>query len=146
MIIHSSFIRNVWISATPSACVTLTFTYPHVLTLLTSWLPVIRLSLSLIHTFLMKPGMKIHQASYLVSSRLIFLFKQTFHVCYLLRSINLTNVRILCLYQIFIYTKFYRKLPWWIFPNCKSKLKSELHKVDFLYSPDPGSNSDPRKM
>ena len=36
MIIHSSFIRNVWISATPSACVTLTFTYPHVLTLLTS--------------------------------------------------------------------------------------------------------------
>ena len=36
MIIHLSFIRNVWISATPSASVTLPFTYPHLLTPLTS--------------------------------------------------------------------------------------------------------------
>ena len=36
MVIHLSFIKNVWIGATPSACVTLPFTYPHVLTLLTS--------------------------------------------------------------------------------------------------------------
>ena len=36
MVIHLSFIRNVWISATPSASVTLPFTYPHILTLLTS--------------------------------------------------------------------------------------------------------------
>ena len=36
MIIHLSFIRNVWISATPSASATLPFTYPHILTPLTS--------------------------------------------------------------------------------------------------------------
>ena len=36
MIIHLSFIRNVWISATPNASVTLPFTYPHILTPLTS--------------------------------------------------------------------------------------------------------------
>ena len=31
-----TFIRNVWISATPSACATLPFTYPYILALLTN--------------------------------------------------------------------------------------------------------------
>ena len=64
IIIHLHFIRNMWISSTASASVTLPFTYRHILTLLTSNLllsmmiaslvSVIQLSLSLIHTFLMK--------------------------------------------------------------------------------------------
>ena len=83
MIIHLSFIRNMWISATPSATVTLLFTYLHTLTLLTSnsllsrmiALPasVIQLSLTYPHV----PDevqMNNHQASYLVSICLIFVF------------------------------------------------------------------------
>ena len=64
MTIHLRFIRKVWISSTLSASVILPFTYPHILTLLTSnsllslmialLASVIQLSLSLIHTFLMK--------------------------------------------------------------------------------------------
>ena len=73
----------MWISATPSATVTLLFTYLHTLTLLTSnsllsrmiALPasVIQLSLTYPHV----PDevqMNNHQASYLVSIRLIFVF------------------------------------------------------------------------
>ena len=81
MIIHLSFIRNVWISATPSASVTLPFTYPHILTLLTSnsllsmiasLALVIQLSLTYPHVP-DEAEMNIHQASYLVSIRLIFI-------------------------------------------------------------------------
>ena len=83
MIIHLSFIRNVWISTTPSASVTLPFTYPHILTLLTSNLLlsmmiasqvlVIQLSLTYSHV----PDevqVNNHQAIYLVSICLIFVF------------------------------------------------------------------------
>ena len=83
MIIHLSFIRNVWISATPSATVTLPFTYPHILTLLTSnsflsmmiasLASVIQLPLTYPHVP-DKAQMNNHQASYLVSIRLIFVF------------------------------------------------------------------------
>ena len=84
MIIHLSFIRNVGISATPSTSVTLPSTYPHILKLLTSksllsmmvallaW--VIQLSLTYPHV----PDefqINNHQASYLVSIRLIFVFQ-----------------------------------------------------------------------
>ena len=83
MIIHLSFIRNVWISATPSAIVTLPLTYPHILTLLTSnsllsmmiasLALLIQLSLTYLHV-LDEAQMNNHQASYLVSIRLIFVF------------------------------------------------------------------------
>ena len=84
MIIHSSFIRNMWIIATPSACVTLPYTYPHVLTLLTSnsllsvmiasLASVIQLSLTYPH-ILDEAQMNNHQASYLVSIPLIFVIQ-----------------------------------------------------------------------
>ena len=81
MIIHLSFIRNVWISATPSASVTLPFTYPHILTLLTSnsllrMIALLALVIQLSLTYPHVPDeaeMNIHQASYLVSIRLIFI-------------------------------------------------------------------------
>ena len=83
MIIHSSFIRNMWISTTPSACVTLPFTYPHALALLTSnsllsmiivlLASVIQLSLTYPHVP-DEAQMNNHQASYLVSIHLIFVF------------------------------------------------------------------------
>ena len=83
MIIHLSFIRNVWISATPSATVTLPFTYPHILTLLTSnsLLSVMIASLALVIQLSLtyphiphKAQMNNDQAPYLVSIRLIFVF------------------------------------------------------------------------
>ena len=80
MVIHSSFVRNVWISATPRIS-SHPFTYPHLWTLLisnsllnmmkTSLALVIRLSLTYPHV-LGKAWMNNHQASYLVSIRLIF--------------------------------------------------------------------------
>ena len=83
MIIHLSFTRNVWIGATPSASVTLPFTYPHILTLLTSnsllsmkiasLASVIQLSLTYPHVP-DEAQVNNHQASYLVSICLIFLF------------------------------------------------------------------------
>ena len=86
MIIHSSFIRNVWISATPSASVTLPFTYPHVLTLLKSnslLSMMIALLASIIELSLTYPHvpdearMNNHQASYLVSIRLILVIQES---------------------------------------------------------------------
>ena len=83
MIIHSSFIMNLWISAISSACVTLPFTYPHVLTLLTSnsLLRIMIASLALVIqpslTYPLVPNetqMNNHQASYLVSTHLILVF------------------------------------------------------------------------
>ena len=80
---HLSFIRNVWISATPRSTVTLPFTYPHILKLLTSnsLLNMIIASLALVIqkslTYPHVPDeaqMNNHQASYLVSIRLIFVF------------------------------------------------------------------------
>ena len=86
MIIHSSFIRNVWISATPSASVTLSFTYPHVLTLLKSnsllsmmialLASIIELSLTYQHVP-DEARMNNHQASYLVSIRLILVIQES---------------------------------------------------------------------
>ena len=83
MIIHLTFIRNVWISARPSASVTLPFIYPHILTLLTSnsllsmmiasLASVIQLSLTYPHVP-DKAQVNNHQASYLASIRLIFIF------------------------------------------------------------------------
>ena len=84
MIIHSSFIRNVWISATLSASITLPLTYPHVLTLLksnsllsmmiASLAPIIELSLTYPHVP-DEARMNSHQASYLVSIRLILVIQ-----------------------------------------------------------------------
>ena len=89
MIIHLSFIRNVWISATPNATVTLPFTYPHMLTLLTSnsllimmiasLALVIQLSLTYPHVPDEAP-MNNHQASYLASIRLIFCISLILHL------------------------------------------------------------------
>ena len=104
MIIHLSFIRNVWISATPSASVTLPFTYPHILALLTSNLllsmmiaslpSVIQLSLTYPHVP-DEAQMNNHQASYLVSIRLILIFScgscDSSLVC-LLRYFPITNL------------------------------------------------------
>ena len=84
MIIHLSFTRNVWISATPTASVvTIPFTYPHILTLLTSnsllsmtaSLPSV-LQLSLTYPHLPDEAqMNNHQASYLVCIHIIFVFQ-----------------------------------------------------------------------
>ena len=83
MIIHLSFIRNVWISATPSASVTLPFAYPHILTLMTgnSLLSMMIASLASVSqmslTYPRVPDeaqMNNHQALYLVSIHLIFVF------------------------------------------------------------------------
>ena len=77
VIIHSSFIKKVWFSATPSASVTLSFTYPHDLTLLASN-SLLRMSISsfsLTYPHIPdKARMNHHQAPYLVSIRLIFVF------------------------------------------------------------------------
>ena len=81
MVIHSGFVRNVWISATPRVS-SHPFTYPHVWTLSNSLLSmmkallalVIRLSLTYPHVP-DKAQMNNYQASYLVSIRLIFSFK-----------------------------------------------------------------------
>ena len=85
MIIHLSFIRNVWISATPSASVTLRFPYPHILTPLTSNsllsvmiaspASVIQLSLTYPH-IPDEAQMNNNHASYLVSILSIFVFLQ----------------------------------------------------------------------
>ena len=73
----------MWISATPSSNVTLPFTYPHILTLLTSnsLLSMMIASLaSVIQLSLTYPNvpdeaqMNNHQASYLVNVHLIFVF------------------------------------------------------------------------
>ena len=87
MIIHLSFIRDVWISATLSASVTLPFTYPHIQALLTSnslfsmmiasLASVIQLSLTYPHVP-DEAQMNNHQASYLVNTRLIFIFYRRF--------------------------------------------------------------------
>ena len=84
MIIHLSFIRNVRISATPSATVTLPFTNPYILTLLTrnsllsmmiaSLTSVIQLSLTYSHVP-DEAQINNHQASYVVSIHLIFVMK-----------------------------------------------------------------------
>ena len=83
MIIHLSFIRNTWISATLSATVTLPFTYQHILTLLTnnSLLSMMIASLSLVIQLSLtyphvpdEAQMINHQASYLASIHLIFVF------------------------------------------------------------------------
>ena len=72
----------MWISATPSASVTLPFTYPHILTILTSnsllsvIIALLALVIQLSLTYPHVPDeaeMNIHQASYLVSIRLIFI-------------------------------------------------------------------------
>ena len=86
MIIHLRFIWNVWISATPSATVTLPFSYPHILKLLTSnsllsmmiasLASVIQLSLTYPHVP-DEAQMNNNQALYLVSIRLIFVFTNT---------------------------------------------------------------------
>ena len=78
----------MWISATPSASVTLPFTYPHILTLLTSnsllsmmialLASVIQLSLTYPH-IPDEAQMNNHQASYLVSIHLIFVFDFMVH-------------------------------------------------------------------
>ena len=92
MIIHSSFIRNMWISATLSVCVTLPFTYPHVLKLLTSnsLLSMIASLASVIQKSLTYPHLpgeaqlNNHQASCLVSIHLIFVFtSNVLASCYL---------------------------------------------------------------
>ena len=77
MNIHSSLIKKVWLSATPSPCVTLSFTYPHDLTLLASnsLLSMRIASFSLTYPHVPdKARMNHHQAPYLVSIRLIFVF------------------------------------------------------------------------
>ena len=69
MIAQLSFIRNMSISATPSACVTLPFTYLHILTLLASnsLLSIRIASFSLTYPHVPdEPGMNHHQASYLL--------------------------------------------------------------------------------
>ena len=87
---HLSFIRNVWINVTPSASVTLPFTYPHILTLLTSnslLSMMIVLLASVIQRSLTYPHVpdeaqiNNHQASYLASIRLIFIYIYIFLLC-----------------------------------------------------------------
>ena len=77
MTFHLSFIRNVSISAKQSACVTLPFTYPQVLTLLASnsflSMRIASFSVTYPHTP-DKAQINHHQASYLVRTPLIFLF------------------------------------------------------------------------
>ena len=85
MIIHLSFVRNVWISATPSASVTLPLTYPQILTQLTSnslLSMVIALLASVTQLSITYPHVSDevqtnnHQASYWVSIQVIFEFKR----------------------------------------------------------------------
>ena len=95
MIIHLSFIRNVWISATPSTTVTLPFTNPHILILLTSnsllsmmiasLASVIQLSLTYPHVP-DEAQMNNHQASYVVSIRLIFVMKNNLALAIAIRQ------------------------------------------------------------
>ena len=79
MVIHSSFVRNVWISATPRVS-SHPFTYQHLWTLLisNSLLSMMEASLALVIQLSLtyphvpdKARMNNHQASYLVSIRLI---------------------------------------------------------------------------
>ena len=77
MTVPSSFIKNVSISAKQSACFTLLFTYPQVLTLLAinSLLSMRIASFSVTYPHTPdKAQMNHHQASYLVRTPLIFLF------------------------------------------------------------------------
>ena len=81
MIVYLSFIRNLWISATLSASLALPFTHPYILTLLASnslesmmiaWLgSVIQLCLTYPHVP-DEAQVNNHQASYLVSIRLMY--------------------------------------------------------------------------
>ena len=74
MTVHSSFIRNVSISAKQSACVTLPFTYPQVLTLLASNSLLSMRTASFSVTYPHTPDkaqMNHHQASYLVRAPLM---------------------------------------------------------------------------
>ena len=110
MIIYLSFIRNVRISATPSATVTLPFTYPHILTLLTSnslssmmitsLASVIQLSLTYPHVPY-EAQINNHQASYLVIIHLIFLFQRTTQAsgldCSILLVVGVSYQRVPCL-------------------------------------------------
>ena len=85
----------MWISATPSASVTLPFTYPHILTLLTSnsllsmmiasLASVIQLSLTYPHVP-DEAQMNNHQASYVVSIRLIFVMKNNLALAIAIRQ------------------------------------------------------------
>ena len=104
MIIHSSFVRNVWISATPSACVTLPFTYPHVLTLLKStsllsmMIALLALVIQLSLTYPHVPDeahMNNHQPSNLVSIRLIFIFQSLFMYLIISKTSSRQKLRIL---------------------------------------------------
>ena len=88
----------MWIRDTPSACVTLAFTYPHVLAILTS-----NSFLSMMITYSHVPDearMNNQEASYLVSIHLIFVFlkrkkklfpiPQSFQKCFWVHEINLS--------------------------------------------------------
>ena len=78
MAIHSSFVRNVWISATPRVS-SHPFTYPHVWTLSNSLLSMMKALLALVIQLSLcyphvsdKAQMNNHQASYLVWSLMVF--------------------------------------------------------------------------
>ena len=90
LIIYLSFVSNVsmWISATSSACVTLPFTYLHVLSLLTSdlllcmigSLPGSVVQLFLTYSHVPDEGRMInHQNSYLMSIHLTFVLSRRFN-------------------------------------------------------------------
>ena len=107
-------------SATPSASVTLPFTYPHILTLLTSnsllsmmiasLASVIQLSLTYPH-IPHEAQMNNHQASYLVRIRLIFVFytivQKILIICYTVPEIWHMMDRI----GIFQFGQFFSLLP-----------------------------------
>ena len=96
MAIHSSFVRDVWISATPRVT-SHPFTYPHVWTLLASnsilsmmkasLTSIIRLSLTYPH-IPDKVQMNNHQALFVVSIRLIFAFSTPISICLLVRFVR----------------------------------------------------------
>ena len=88
----------MWIRDTPSACVTLAFTYPHVLAILTS-----NSFLSMMITYSHVPDearMNDQEASYLVSIDLIFVFikrkkklfpiPQSYQKCFWIHEIDLS--------------------------------------------------------
>ena len=92
----------MWISAKPSACVTLPFTYPHVLTLLASnSLLSMRIALfSVTYPHTPDKARMNHQASYLVRTCLIFLFyasvPKIMIICYTVPSIwRVTDVLVI---------------------------------------------------
>ena len=89
MVIHSSFVRNVSICATPRVS-SHPFTYPHLWTPLinNSLLSMMKASLALVIRLSLtyphvpdKARMNNHQASYLVSIRLIFAFQHILFWC-----------------------------------------------------------------